>query len=198
MTQRPKPKATRKHIYLTVRELMDPDTGELVGCLVPSSAVDSRIMRDRKFRKGIELRGEIKRPRNAKFHRLVHALGILMVDHVEGFSDFDAHEAIKTLQMEANVCCETQTINASPVVSAVLKAAEQLLGPVATKMLQAVLPEIKQIEIRVAQSLAFDEMDEAEFRRLFDRICRYVAETYWPDLDEETIQAMADLMPEAT
>lgn len=200
MTQPKAKKASpsRKRIYFTVRELADPDTGELVGALVPSSPVDRALMRRRKFAKGHEVRADLTKARNPKFHRLVHALGLMVSEHVEAFQDMDAHETLKQLQVEANVCCEVQTINATPVVAAVLKAAESLLGGAAARMLQAVLPEIKTIEVKVAQSMAFDEMDETEFRRLFDRICRYVAETYWPDLDQETITAMAGMMPEAT
>ena len=103
-------KPNRRPIYFVVRKMADPDTGEMVGCLVPDSGLDRRAMRDRKYTVGTQLRAELKKPRNVKFHRLAHAIGGLMVDNVESFSNLDAHSAVsngaKALreQKQANLC----------------------------------------------------------------------------------------------
>ena len=160
---------TVKPIYMVCRKLVNPETGEFVGALVPSSAVDSRLLRQKKVGLGKEFRVEIKKPRSARFHRLVHVLGMLMVDQVEAFTGVSSHEAIKRLQRETGICCEQQDIE---------------------------VPGFGKLVVNVAQSLAFDEMDETEFRRLFKGICRHVAEKYWPGLTEEQIEAQAGVMTE--
>jgi len=39
----------RRPVYLLVRKLMDPATGEEIGALVPAHDVDARLLRERKF-----------------------------------------------------------------------------------------------------------------------------------------------------
>lgn len=173
-----KAKRARRPIYLVVAKLVDPATGEMVGALVPANPVDGRLMRERRFSVGREIRAEMKQPRNVAFHRLAHAVGHLLVDNVEAFRDLSAHEALKRVQLDAGVSCETIEMNASPVVTAILDAAEVMLGAGARKVLAGVLPDIKTIPVKVARSLAFDEMDEDEFRGFFDGITAYIGEHY--------------------
>lgn len=99
-------KRARRPVYLVVRKLMDPDTGEVIGALVPAHPIDQRLLKERKFHVNREVRAELKQPRNAAFHRLAHAVGHLLVDNVEAFRDLDAHAALKRVQTESGVCCE--------------------------------------------------------------------------------------------
>ena len=99
------------------------------------------------------------------------------------------------VQRESGVCCDITQIDASPVVSAILAAAESLLGDVAARMLRAVLPEIKTIDVLTPQSLAYDCMDESDFCLLWDGICGHLVARYWPQLTAEQVTEMADLMP---
>lgn len=160
-------KKRTRPVYMTVRRLVDPETGEVVGALVPSSPIDRRLVREKGIRAGQEVRVEIKKPRNSGFHRLVHVLGAMMVDHVEAFTGATAHEAIKRLQRESGICCDEQEIE---------------------------VPGLGKLVVKVAQSLAYDEMDEVDFRRLFEGICDYVCARYWPDLDRDAIEQQAGLM----
>lgn len=169
-----KAKRARRPIYLLVRKLVDPDTGEVVGALVPAHDVDARLLRERKFHVGREVRGELKQPRAEWQHRLIHKIGQLVVDNVEGWEQLDCHDAIKRLQLDANVCCETVEMDASPVIAAVLDACETLLGSGARKVLAGVLPVISTIPVKRAESLAFDEMEQARFQELFDGITEYI------------------------
>ena len=82
VAQRKKAKRASRPVYLVVRKLVDPDTGELIGALVPAHPIDARLMRDRKFHVNREVRAELKQRRNVKFHRLAHAVGQLLVEHV--------------------------------------------------------------------------------------------------------------------
>jgi len=101
-----KRKRPRRPIYFKVERLVRPDTGELVGALVPRWSADRDQMRARKFVTGAELRAELKRKRNPKFYRLGHALGKLLVKQTDEFSKLNAHTAVKRLQVESGVCCD--------------------------------------------------------------------------------------------
>lgn len=144
-------KRARRPVYLQVRKLVDPATGEEVGALVPANGIDARLLRERRFHTGREVRAELKQPRNPAFHRLAHAVGHLLVDNVEEFRDHDAHSAIKAIQTKTGVCCEPLEID---------------LGPMG------------KVTAQVARSLAFDEMAEDEFHQLFEAITAYIGEHY--------------------
>lgn len=144
-------KRARRPVYMLVRKLIDPDTGALVGALVPAHPVDARLMRERKLYAGREVRAELKQPRNPAFHRLAHAVGHLMVDHVDGFESETAHSALKRVQRESGICCEPFEID---------------LGP------------LGKVQAMQARSLSFDEMDEGEFGEFFAGICDYIDAHY--------------------
>lgn len=161
-----------------VAKLIDPNTGELVGALVPAHEVDQRLLRDRKFRVGREIRGELKQPRDGSQHRLIHKIGHLIIDNVEGWEQLDARDAVKGLQLDANVCCETVEMDATPIIAAVLDACEAMLGAGARKVLAGVLPEIGTIPVKRAESLSFDEMERTRFQQLFVGPTAYIGRHY--------------------
>lgn len=154
-------KRARRPVYFTVERLVRPETGESVGALVPRYGCDVREMRARKYNVGTELRAELKKPRNPKFHRLAHALGQLVVDQVEGFDDLSAHDALKRLQRESGIQCESQEIE---------------------------LPGFGKLTANVARSMAFDELDEGEFAELFEGVVRHIRAKYWPTLTDDQIE----------
>ncbi len=162
-------KRSTRPIYLTPQRLVNPETGEVVKALVPCSAIDRRLLNEKRLRVGDEVRADLKNRRNVKFHRLVHALGIMLVEHIEAFHGLNCHDAIKRVQRESGICCEQQDID---------------------------VPGVGKLVVNVAQSIAFDCMDEGEFQYLWEGICRHVAEKYWPDLTEEQIADQAGLMPD--
>ncbi|KWV17158.1 hypothetical protein ATB53_00315 [Xanthomonas translucens] len=171
-------KRASRPIYGTCLRMIDPSTGEEVGAFVPTNPIDRRLAKERGYRVGHEYRLEIKQSRNPAFHRLAHAIGHLLVDNVEEFRDLDAHAALKRVQLESGIRCETVEMDAAPVVSALLDAAEAVLGAGARKVLAAVLPEIRTIPVKVAQSLAFDSMEEDEFADFFRGITAHIGEHY--------------------
>lgn len=175
--------------------MADPETGELVGCLVPSSWADQNILRERKYKTGDRIRATLTHPRNSKFHRLVHQLGALCARNIEAYSHLDSHSVIKQLQRDTGIACETQSIDAAPVVTAILSAAESLLGAAAARMLESVLPEIKTIDVLVPQSLSYDCLDESDFRALWEGICRHIVNKHWSSMTEAQITEMAEMMP---
>lgn len=140
-------KRARRPVYLMVRRLMDPDTGEMVGALVPANEIDQRLLRERRFVVGKEIRAELKQSRNPAFHRLVHAVGYLLVDHVDGFESMTAHDAVKEVQKRAGVFCEPMEFE---------------------------LGQFGKVEVQVPRSIAFDEMDEGEFHEFFRGLTDYI------------------------
>lgn len=145
-------KRARRPIYMVVRRLVDPATGEEMGALVPANEIDRRLMKERRFHVNREVRAELKQPRNPGFHRLFHAIGHLMVDNVDDFRDLTAHDAIKRLQRESGVCCEE---------------IEMDLGPL-----------IGKVPVKVPRSMAFDEMPEDEAKVLFEGITAHIGANY--------------------
>lgn len=161
-----KPQRPRKPIYFTVRRVVDAETGEELGALVPSTKWDRQAMRDRKYHVGSEIRAELKKPRNAQFNRLVHALAKMVAENIDGFPT-DAHDALKRLQRESGICCET---------------------------VETEIPGLGTLAIKQARSLAFDELDEGEFAEFFKGICDHVSRTYWPHMEPEVIEEQVRMM----
>lgn len=147
----------RRPVYLMVRRLMDPVTGELIGALVPAHPIDQRLLKERRFNVGREIRAELKQSRNRAFHRLAHVVGNLLVDHVEGFEALTAHDAIKRVQREAGVHCEQVEVDLGPMGKALV------LQP---------------------RSISFDEMDEGEFSELFRGVTDFIDRNYIGGLTE--------------
>lgn len=144
-------KRARRPVYLLVRKLVDPATGEEIGALVPAHDIDARLLRERKFHTGREVRAELKQPRVEWQHRLVHKIGTLMVDNVEGWEQLNSHDAVKRLQRESGTCCEEMEID---------------------------VPGVGRLMIKQAESLAFDEMEQDRFQVLFDGITEYIGLKY--------------------
>jgi hypothetical protein len=168
----------RRPIYFVVRRVVDPDTGQMIGALVPNSDVDARLLRERNFHINREIRAELKQTRDEGQHRLIHKIGQLMVENVEGWEQLSSHDAIKRLQMESNTCCETVEIDARPVIRAVLAMVQALVGKRTFAKLARALPAIETVPVRVAESLAFDEMEQDRFQQLFDGITEHIGQKY--------------------
>lgn len=161
-------KRAGRPIYMVWRPVIDQETGELIKALVAGSSIDRYLCKEREYRVGDEVRCEIKKARNIKFHRLVHALGRLVSEQIDKFQGLDAHTTIKKLQLDASVCCSYEAFD---------------------------LPDLGRVVRQVPESISFDYMPEERFREFWRGICQHLIEHYWPTLTEEAIEAMTDLMP---
>ena len=112
---------------------------------------------------------EIKHPRNYKFWRLAHQLGTLIKQNIEQFKHLNAHDVLKRIQLEGDIACDIIILN---------------------------MPGIGLVKHRVAKSLAFDKMEEPEFKKVYGSFCKYIAENYWPDMEPEQIERMVEVMPD--
>ena len=157
MSTKAKAKRARRPIYLMVQRLVDPATGEEVGALVPAHPIDKALLRERKFNVGREIRAELKQRRNVKFHRLIHSVGQLLVENCDGFESMTGHDAIKQVQREAGVMCESMEID---------------------------LGSLGKVPVKVPRSIAFDEMDEGEAHELFEGLRKHIEAKYLPEFDQ--------------
>jgi hypothetical protein len=143
MTPLEKAKRQLRHrpVYFVVRKMMDPASGEEVGCLVPLYPVDNRSMRERGFRVGVQLRAELKQARNPKFNALAHVLGGWLADNTELFAGNTQHDALKLLQELSGIGVVVERFE---------------------------IPGWGNGTRTIAESLNFDDMDEGRFRELWD------------------------------
>lgn len=139
--QKARAKLRSRDIRMTVMKLVNPETGELIGALVPDHPIDRRSMKERKMFAGKSVRATLRQDRNPMFWRKAHVLGGWLADNVEAFSGCDMHSAIKRLQELSGVGCETVEYD---------------------------LPGVGKLTRTEAQSLNFSDMDEGEFNSLWD------------------------------
>lgn len=160
-------KKAARPVYLTVRKMVVPETGEEIGALVPSTRWDQKALHDRKLKVGTQVRGLLQKPRNPKLNGLGHALCAFIAERVPGFEDGDGHAALKKLQRECGAYCEAYEID---------------LGPLGI------------VQASQARSIAFDDMEEDEFLDLLKQIARHIAATYLKDMTPEEVEAAVEMM----
>lgn len=162
-----KAKRARRPVYGTIERVAVLETGEERLAILATHPIDRRLMKERGYHQGDEVRLEIKKPRNAKFHRLAHAVGNLLVENVEEFRHLSGHDALKKVQTKAGACCELQMIDMGTIK----------FGNIAVP--------VGEVPVSVPRSIAFDEMDETEFSELFNGICDYIDLHYQSAMTDE-------------
>ena len=139
--QKAKAKLRSRDIRMTVMKVIIPETGELVGALVPDHPIDRRSMRERKFNTGKQLRATLRQDRNPKFWRKAHVLSAWLADNVEAFHGLGIHDALKRLQELSGIGCETVDYD---------------------------IPGVGKLTRTEAESLNFSDVDEGRFNELWD------------------------------
>ena len=139
------------------------------GALVPADDMAASRLRAKGYNLNDVVFAEIKKPRNPKFHRLAHRIGMLVAENIDVFTGMNPHDVLKRLQWEGNIGCEEVVV-------------QEANGDIRL--------------IRWPHSLSFESMDQGEFKEVVTAFCRHIADTYWPDLDPEAIEEMADSMVE--
>lgn len=160
-------KAKPAPLYLVVRKLVDPATGKVVGAFVPKSDADQHFLRERKYRNGDLVRAVLTKPRNERFNRLVHGMGHLLVENIEGYEGLRAHDAIKKLQVHGQIHCDVEVLT---------------LGEL-------------QVNHFKPRSISYDSMDEHTFQDFWMSCCKYLIDNHWHDLDEEQLTEMIEFAP---
>lgn len=140
------------------------------GGFQPADRWTLEALRKRPYHPGDVLLATLSKVRNPKFNRMVHALGMVCAENIEAFEELDGHGVIKRVQIEGDIYCDHFALN---------------------------MPGIGPVMYRVPRSINFSDMDEAEFKGLYEQFCRYIAKRYWSDLSDHAVAAMAELFPEA-
>ncbi|SDY38179.1 hypothetical protein [Nitrosomonas sp. Nm58] len=139
------------------------------GALVPADSYTSERLRVRRYRIGDLVAVIISKIRSPGFNRLAHRIGQLVVANIDDFHGMDAHDALKKIQLEGNIACDEMMVDFGE----------------------------GEVKYRIPRSLSFESMEEGEFRQVAVKFCEYIANRYWPDLDPEQIEHMAQSFVEA-
>lgn len=160
-----KPKARKRERVLLRLEVI----GGRAGFFAADGFTAARL-KARGFRPGDEALAELTKPRNPKFHRLVHQFGQVLVDNIDAFSHLDGHAVLKRLQVEGDIACD---------------------------QVPMIIPGVGPVTYRIPRSLSFESMDDGEFSEVFREFSRHVVKHYWPTSTPEKIEAMAGILAEA-
>lgn len=139
------------------------------GGFEPADTYTASLMRERNFKIGDLIMGDITKPRNPKFHFLAHQLGTLVAQNIEAFTGVESHEVLKRLQREGNIACTEQDIE---------------------------IPGFGTLTARMPDSLSFESMDQGQFYAVVRQFCNHIVAKYWPTLAPEQIEEMIGVMVE--
>jgi len=133
--------------------------------LLPADSWAASQLSEKRFQNGDIVSAQLWKLNNPAFHRLIHRIGQLCASNIEAFEGMDAHRVIKRIQLEGNIACE------------------EIIGT---------LPKVGAVTWRIPRSIAFDSMDDGERHELASSLCRHIAKQYWPTLNAEQIEEMAE------
>ena len=136
------------------------------GCITPADSYAISMLQARKFKLGDIVAADLVKPRSVKFNRLVHQIGQLVRQNVEGFELLDAHAVIKRLQIEGRIACDEIGI-----------------------MIEGFGMAIQF----VPRSLSFATMGEEEYIEAARAMCVFLSRRYWTTCTAEQIERMAEL-----
>ena len=137
------------------------------GSIVPADQYTVDKLKARNYSIGDVVSVQLSKPRNPKFHRLVHALGALVVENIEGFEGMDSHKALKRLQREGLIECDEFSFK---------------------------VEGCGMVTQYVPRSLSFESMSEEVFQDVYKQICSVIVRLYWPKETSERVAEMAELM----
>lgn len=143
---------------------------EKAGVLLPADGFCQKRLREMGLKVGDIVSVKVNRMREYWYHKMVHIFGQLVAENIEGFHGMKAHDVLKRLQAEAQIGCEAISIK--------------------------VISTGDMVVMHYPRSLAYGEMDQAEFESVFIGFCQHVVEHYWPTLSLENMQALVEIMGE--
>lgn len=137
--------------------------------LAPADPYAETRLREKKYKPGDILSAQLSKLRKQGTHKNAHKIGVLMMQAHDDFRYYaNAHDVLKRLQIESGAACEEIKIK----------------------------KRNGELELhRYPLSFSFDSLGEAEFNEAVKVICRYIVDVYWPDMDPEEIDVMAERMP---
>ena len=138
------------------------------GALTPADDLTRAALRKMDLHIGDEVRVILVDPRTLERMRRAHKLAALLIQNCEAFAHYtDAHAVLKRLQIESGAGCDETAV---------------------------CVPNLGMVSHRTPRSLAFDAMDEGEFRMVYASLCRYIGTEYIPGMAPQEIDDMSKLM----
>jgi len=157
-------KAQPVHLRLEVLYTKD---GAPRAAWVAASATDATALRERGYKPGDITRNDMRAPRNLAFHRLAHAIGGLVAEHIERYEGMGQHQALKELQFDSGIECDVTRTE---------------------------IPGVGILESKQPRSLAFASMEQGRFYEFVAGVCGYIACEHWPQCTPEQVEEMASAM----
>ncbi|MGX1201119.1 hypothetical protein [Marinobacter sp. MBR-105] len=170
------------------------------GGFVPADDETLAALKRTPLKIGSLVLADLQIPRNPMFYRRAHKFAQVCRDNIEAFHGLTEHSILKRLQLETGFACEPVTVPAELFwgeISGLIRAAVGAEADCALEQIGALLKDERVTAFKPA-SLAFGNMDESEFKAMFEGFCNYIAEKYWPDLTAAEIDALSAFMPEHT
>lgn len=196
MTATTKPRTRRKEpIGLRVRAFDDVHSAM---CYIAATQSDADRLKPLHHREGDLVFADFRKPRVPGFHRLAHAIGKLAVENIDELAHLTPHEALKVLQVESGCGCERMAVDMTSIWRDVSAWIADNLGPAFAEVLKVALKSIgvkqRRISLVMPRSLSYDSLDQEEFHGVVKGICKYMALRYWPGMDPEEIERLAEAM----
>jgi len=135
------------------------------GYLKPADNYAQKLMIEKKYKGGDILSAALSKLRNPGTNKNAHKIAGLCRAHIDAFSNYDDdHKVLKRLQIESGAACEEIGAHVSGMWCLV----------------------------KYPLSFSFDSLGEAEFIAAIKTICWHISEKYWPGMQPEQIELMAE------
>ena len=151
------------------------------GALVPATQDDQEQLKRLNLSLNQVIHAQVDFQRTPAGLKKIHRLGQLLVENCEMFAHMDSHQAIKVLQSLSGVGCDVVSVPAGTLAD--LTGRECKEDP------------RKLITVFQPWSLSPRTMSGAQFARLYDQLCRYVATDIWEHCAPETINHWVEALP---
>lgn len=151
------------------------------GALVPATDQDQDQLKRLNLSLNQVVHAQVDFQRVPADLKRIHRLGQLLVDQCEMFAHMDSHQAIKVLQSLSGIGCDVVSVPAGTLAD--LTGRECKDDP------------RKLVTVFQPWSLSPRTMSGAQFARLYDQLCRYVATEVWENCTPESIQNWVDVLP---
>lgn len=137
------------------------------GTFAPADAASRKLCKDRGMRVGRCYIVYAYEPRDERQWARAHQIGTFLVRNVEAFHGMSSHKALKKVQKDSGIACDTQVLD---------------LGP------------LGKHEIRTPRTLAFGFMDNTEWTEIWRQMCEYIGRTYLGMIAADVVVDMEKIM----
>ena len=150
------------------------------GALVPATELDQQQLRNLNLSLNQTIHARLDWLRLPSDLKRIHKLGQLLVEQTPMFAHMDPHTAIKVLQSLSGAGCDLFSVPAGTLAD--------LAG------IQCQDDPHKLVTVFQPWSLSPQSLSGAQFARLYDQLCRYVAIEVWPECEPEDVKEWTDLV----